>query len=111
MAHSGSEAGRRIHRAATAAAAANRTVHTTIDVRYPTAKTAGAVSASPVIPATTGTAAMARRDPVRATALLNPEPTPAWEVGSADNAAAVKGATIVASPSPKTMTAGRTSFR
>jgi hypothetical protein len=56
-------------------------------------------------------AATARSPPERATALLTPEAAPAHSAGTAPSAVDVTGATISASPSPKTTTAGKTSVR
>ena len=50
---------------------------------------------------------MAMSCAVRATALLTPDAAPAWRSSAEASAVAVTGATVAASPSPKTSTAGR----
>src|SRR3954451_8806690 len=54
---------------------------------------------------------MASRLAARATPLLMPEATPAWEAGAAPRAVAVSGATYTASPRPNTVTAGNTAVQ
>ena len=44
---------------------------------------------------------------MRATALLMPEATPAWEESTARITVVVSGATLTAIPSPRTTTAGK----
>src|SRR3954447_20577358 len=63
------------------------------------------------IPAATGNTATASNPATRARALLIPEAVPAWVSGAADRTAEVSGATVIANPSPNTITAGRTAPR
>jgi hypothetical protein len=58
------------------------------------------------MPAITGRMATARSRAVRATALLMPEATPECRDSAAARTVEVSGATVVASPSPKIVTAG-----
>ena len=60
------------------------------------------------MPLSAGSTATATRPPIRATSLLTAEARPACSSGAADSAVAVSGATVMASPSPKTSTAGST---
>ena len=52
--------------------------------------------------------ATARSPAARATTLFTAEATPACSAGAAPMAVAVSGATVMASPAPKTRTAGST---
>ena len=62
-------------------------------------------------PATTGIAATASSCPVRATALLTPDATPACSSSTAPSAVAVSGATVSDRPSPNTTIPGNTSVQ
>ena len=63
------------------------------------------------MPASAGSTATAMRLAVRATSLLTADAMPECSAGAADSAVAVSGATLVASPSPSTSTAGSTWVR
>ena len=63
------------------------------------------------MPATAGISATASRPAARAIALLTPEAMPTWRSSAASSTVAVSGATVPASPSPNSATAGRTSTK
>src|SRR3954468_4571117 len=63
---------------------------------------------TPLIPAKAGNTATAINPPVRATSLLTAEATPECSAGAAASTVAVSGATITATPRPKTTIAGST---
>ena len=63
------------------------------------------------MPASAGSTATAISPAARATSLLTAEATPACSAGAAARAVAVSGATMIATPSPNTTTAGSTTVR
>src|SRR5215831_298365 len=77
-------------------------------VRKPAASASGCRYTVPVMPASAGSTATASRPPNRATSLLTAEAIPESSAGAELIAVAVSGATVIASPSPNTTTAGST---
>src|SRR5579884_1041310 len=61
------------------------------------------------MPVATGSTATATRPAARATSLLTAEAMPLCSAGTAASTVEVSGATVMARPSPRTATAGRTS--
>src|SRR5690606_23264841 len=94
--------------AAISAATAITAALTSIARRNPASNTAGSWKASPVSPASGGSAATASSVPLRATALFTPLAVPAYRSSALASTVEVSGATTADSPSPNTVTAGRT---
>ncbi len=63
------------------------------------------------MPASAGSTATAIRPAARATSLLTAEATPACSGGAAASAVEVSGATMMATPKPKTTAAGSTAVQ
>ncbi len=80
-------------------------------VAKPSSSSSVATGSPGANPATTGIAATASSCPVRATALLTPEATPACSSSTAPSAVAVSGATVRERPSPNTTMPGNTSVQ
>jgi hypothetical protein len=96
--------------AASSPAAAHSAAAMSTAVWNPAASACGCRYAVPVMPDSAGSTATASRPPSRATSLLTADAMPACSAGAELMAVAVSGATVIASPSPKTVAAGSTSM-
>ena len=77
-------------------------------VRKPAASSDGCNAAAPVRPASSGSTATKMSPAARDTVLLTAEATPECSTATAPMAVEVRGATVTASPAPKSRTAGKT---